>query len=114
MVPRMPEIDVSNDNCQKIEIKRSAKIMQISVLLFVWRVIIYFETRMTQRVFFAFPIPEEIKLKLQEPFKDLHYANIRFIAARNLHITAYFIGNVEEKELEKIKLVGRESGDRFR
>ena len=68
---------------------------------------------MTQRVFFAFPIPEEIKAKLLEPFSDLHHANIRFIAARNLHITAYFIGNADENELGKIKAEGKNIGEHF-
>jgi 2'-5' RNA ligase len=56
------------------------------------------------RIFLAFPLPENLSnafLKLSD--QNPSSTNIRWTFADNLHITLFFIGEVEETNLEKIK-----------
>ncbi len=56
------------------------------------------------RIFCAFPINGEIADSfLQVADKNSQIENIRWTPKANLHITLFFIGEVEEKNLEQIK-----------
>ncbi|MEM2175107.1 MAG: RNA 2',3'-cyclic phosphodiesterase [Candidatus Micrarchaeia archaeon] len=60
------------------------------------------------RCFIAIDIPEDLKEKINEFQSDLEkmFKNkIKFVEKENLHITLKFLGEINEKELEKLKRI---------
>ena len=58
-----------------------------------------------KRVFLGIPISEEIKNKVKEIGKELNSVEggFKVVKPENLHLTLKFLGEVEEKKIEKIK-----------
>lgn len=56
------------------------------------------------RVFVAFPFPEETKAAYADYIKDfLNVLGVRWTRVDNLHITLFFIGEVEEENIPAIR-----------
>jgi len=56
------------------------------------------------RIFVAIPIPEEISSELfQISMRNKEFKNIRWTPQENYHITLFFLGEVNENNLEKIR-----------
>jgi len=56
------------------------------------------------RLFIAFPLPVEVKDYLGIVISELrsHSNDIRWVAAKNIHLTARFLGDTEEAKLTKL------------
>jgi len=54
------------------------------------------------RLFFAIPLPIEIKQKLLSSFPQKNFPGIRFTPEENLHITVHFLGATSDEKLNKI------------
>ena len=55
-----------------------------------------------QRLFFALPIPTELKQKLLSAFPRKNFPGIRFTPLENLHITAHFLGATSAEKIPQI------------
>ena len=55
------------------------------------------------RLFLAIDLPKEIKEYLFELEKKFKEAKITWVSKKNLHLTLKFLGEVEEKDIPKIK-----------
>ncbi|MSR86243.1 RNA 2',3'-cyclic phosphodiesterase [Candidatus Woesearchaeota archaeon] len=55
------------------------------------------------RLFLAIDLPKEIKEYLFQLEKKFKEAKITWVSKKNLHLTLKFLGEVEEKDLSKIK-----------
>ncbi len=55
------------------------------------------------RVFVAIDIPEDLGLKIEAFGKEVEKFGIRTVKQENLHITLAFLGEKNDRELEKIK-----------
>ncbi len=65
---------------------------------------------MTQRIFIAINLPEEIKQEIFKLQKKWPTLPCRWVKQENLHLTLAFLGNISEKELLKvIEIVKRTS-----
>lgn len=65
-----------------------------------------------KRVFLAINLPEEVKEELVK-FQDTHKNfNVRWTKKDSLHITLFFIGSVEEKEIDDLTKELREIASR--
>jgi RNA 2',3'-cyclic 3'-phosphodiesterase len=60
------------------------------------------------RLFFALPIPIELRQKLLSSSPRKHFHGIRFTPEENLHITVHFLGATEEEKLPEIILKAKE------
>jgi len=58
---------------------------------------------MSQRIFLAINLPEEIKEKLVFYQKYFPLAKERWTKKENLHLTLFFLGNCQKEEVEKLK-----------
>src|SRR3989344_737476 len=59
------------------------------------------------KVFTALDLPLEVKdylFELERKLKDTKLAKVKWTNKKNLHITLKFLGDVSEKEIEKLKL----------
>ncbi len=63
---------------------------------------------MPKRLFIAIPIAEEIKKELEKYQRYFYIKGLRWTPAKNLHITALFLGEVEE---EKIPFISSKLSD---
>ena len=68
--------------------------------------------KLLMRLFFAIPVPGEIKTKLLSAFPAKAFPGIRFIAAENLHITVHFLGSTEKEKLNLILLQAKKTAER--
>lgn len=61
---------------------------------------------MPKRLFIALNLPDEVKRQLQRLVSNLHQANknkpIKWVEEDNFHLTLHFLGEVDEKEIDKI------------
>ncbi|MGD0729471.1 MAG: RNA 2',3'-cyclic phosphodiesterase [Candidatus Micrarchaeaceae archaeon] len=57
----------------------------------------------TTRAFICIEIPEEIKSNLSKLEKDFPKGNARFVSRENVHITLFFLGNITNEKIEKVK-----------
>jgi len=57
---------------------------------------------MLLRLFFAIPIPEKVKAELLGLFPAKKFPGMRFTPEENLHITAHFLGAVEEEKIPEV------------
>ena len=57
------------------------------------------------RLFIGIEVPEKIKSKISSEIKELkkRYPTFKWVSEKNFHITLLFLGEVNEKKLEKIK-----------
>ncbi len=55
------------------------------------------------RLFLAIDLPKEVKEYIFELEKKFKEAKITWVAKKNLHITLKFLGDVEEKDLPKLR-----------
>ena len=60
------------------------------------------------RLFFAIPIPDEIKKELISLFPRQNFHGIRFTKEENLHVTAHFLGSTPDEEVAKIIIRSKE------
>ena len=67
----------------------------------------------TTRLFIAAPLPEELKHYLAAQAGRYKDEAIRIVPADNLHLTLFFIGNVPEAQLERIKQVTEHIAGQF-
>ncbi len=66
------------------------------------------------RCFIAVPIKEELKdkiIRLQKKFPS--GADIKFVEKENLHFTIKFLGEVDDTQIERIKIVLKNAADMF-
>ncbi len=62
------------------------------------------------RIFVAYPVKNDLaKSFLQLPAKNSSIKNIRWTPEDNLHITLFFIGEIEENNLESVKAILKET-----
>jgi len=54
------------------------------------------------RLFFAIPIPFELRQKLVRGFPKEKFHDIRFTPIENLHITIHFLGTTAEEKFERL------------
>ncbi|HYV94271.1 MAG TPA: RNA 2',3'-cyclic phosphodiesterase [Chitinophagales bacterium] len=54
------------------------------------------------RLFFAIPIPIELRQKLLSAFSQKNFPGIRFTPIENLHITAHFLGTTSEEKIPEM------------
>ena len=58
------------------------------------------------RIFIAIPLPEEVKQELKNIQKEIlntQKDNFKYSVTKDFHLTLKFLGDVSEKEIEKIK-----------
>ncbi len=55
-----------------------------------------------KRVFFAIPVPEDQKEKLLIPFTGKQNFGIRWVAKKELHVTAHFVGSLPDNDLDSL------------
>ena len=58
---------------------------------------------MTKRLFIAIPLPLKEIAKLTDYFKSLGWTSVRWTKPENLHLTIYFLGDVEIENLPPLK-----------
>lgn len=57
---------------------------------------------MSKRLFLAIELPKEWRQAIHKYKNRKVFTNLRWLKVDNLHVTVYFLGNVEEKKLKKI------------
>ncbi|MGB4775108.1 MAG: RNA 2',3'-cyclic phosphodiesterase [Daejeonella sp.] len=58
---------------------------------------------MTRRLFLAIPVPEEIQTYLEDLKKaNRHIQGVKWMKDYNLHLTIYFIGNMDENTFDEL------------
>lgn len=67
------------------------------------------------RTFLGIELPSHIKEEIVNSFKKFREKNpdIKYVTKENLHITLKFLGDVEEKEINKIKEISKTIAKRF-
>lgn len=55
------------------------------------------------RAFIGIDIPEVIKDKISELKKELQIEHIRFVSKENMHITLFFLGDIDQRQVEEVK-----------